>query len=190
MGGSFCIIEKDKGEMMSKAKLIIGIIAIIGGLVVAGLGFLPQNQAREDAAVSWARLSSGAGKQVEGKVAAVESDAVTEGTRRSRHIETVYCPVYHYTVNDKEYEVQSVGDNCKENKDEVKVGSTAPIVYDPLQPEEAFVKTDATAAFYGDTGGSQWAGIAVGAVLVLLGVGAIFTARQSATSKQKVDESK
>ena len=137
-----------------------------------------------------ALVASGAGKEVEGKVAAVESDAVAEGTRRSRHIETVYCPVYHYSVNDKEYEVQSVGDNCKENKDEVKVGATASIVYDPLQPEEAFVKTDATAAFHGDTGGSQWAGIAVGAVLILLGVCAIFAARQHTTPKQKVDESK
>ena len=44
--------------MMNKTKLVIGIIAIAGGLVVAGLGFLPQNQAREDAAVSWTRLSS------------------------------------------------------------------------------------------------------------------------------------
>ena len=149
---------------MNKVKLSIGIIAILAGLVVAGLGFLPQNQAREDAAVSWVRLSSGAGKEVEGKVAAVESDSVKKGAGKARYFDTVYCPVYHYTVADKEYEVQSVGGNCEENKDRVKIGSAMPILYDPLQPAESFVKTDATAEFYGDTGNSHWAGIAVGAV--------------------------
>lgn len=169
---------------MNKKKLIIGIIAIVGGLVFASLAFLPQNTTREAAAESWDYLNSGVGKEVQGKVAAVESDAIAEGTRGTRHIGTVYCPVYHYTVAEKEYEVQAVGNNCKEDKNEVKIGSTAMILYDPGQPAESFVKTAETAAFYGDTSDTKWIAIAAGgALMILLGIGAIVNARPKSSKK-------
>jgi len=181
---------------MNKKKMTLGIILIIAGVVVAALGFLPANSERQSTADSWNRLSSGEGIEAEGVIVASQSDAVTEGTRRNRQINTVYCAVYEYTAGGAKHTVQAIGDDCKDTKDEVVLGETAAIVYDEANPSEAFVKSDATAAFYKDTGGSQWVTWVFGALILFAGLITVATAKiktpeqlaQQAEAKRKTDE--
>ena len=76
-----------------------------------------------------------------------------------------------------------MGNNCTEDKNEIKSGSPAMILYDPGQPADSFVKTAETAAFYGDTSGTKWIAIAGGALMILLGIGAIVNARPKSSKK-------
>lgn len=161
---------------MNKKKLIIGIVAIVAGVIFAGLGFLPQNSERQAMIDSWKQVKE-TGIETEGTVVSIESDTVTEGARRSRHIDTVYCPVYQYTVGNDVYTVRAVGDDCKETRDEVVLGSTATVAYKEAERDTAFVKSDATEAFYANSDGAKWIALGIGLFLVLLGVLAIRSAR-------------
>lgn len=166
---------------MNKKKLIIGIIAIVAGIAFASLGFLPKNADRQDQVNAWNRLSAGDGVETQATVTSVESRAVTEGSRRNRQINTVYCGVYTFQTNSLEYEARAVGDDCKDEREQVVMGDQATVVYDQAQPGIAFVKSDNTKAYYADANGGVWAGIAIGGFLVLLGALAIAGARRKNT---------
>lgn len=168
---------------MNVKLMIISVLLVIGGASLIVLAFAPKSGERQEAVANWVHLSGGEGKEVQGTVVNSELDARTEGARRSRSINNYYCPVYDYTVADTKYSVVAVGDDCKEKRDQVALGSTATILYDETDPAIAFVKSDATQAMYGEdtsSGSSVWL-IVFGVVLVVFGALGAWGARPKAS---------
>lgn len=160
---------------MNKKKLIAGVFLLIVGVGLIILGFMPQNEDRQAAVNAWNELKETPG--VEGVVESTQTTSRSEGTRYNRHLETYYCPVYSFPVNDQKETVRAVGDDCKESRDDVVIGSTATIVYEDSNPDEAFVKSDATEAFYKDSNGGQWVAWVMGIFLALIGALGLYGAR-------------
>ncbi|HMS93241.1 MAG TPA: DUF3592 domain-containing protein [Candidatus Saccharibacteria bacterium] len=173
---------------MDKKKLIAGIILIGLGIGMFALGFTPKNSEITAEIDSWKRVSK-EGIEAQGTLASTESVTRTEGTRRNRKIVTAYCNVYEFTADSKTYTAKAVGDDCKETRDEAQKTTTATIAYDQADPATAFVKSDATVAYYKDTD-SRLASVIFGTVLVLIGIFGIRSARpktpeQLATIEEK-----
>lgn len=175
---------------MNKKVLFGGILFIIIGVTIAVFGFMPANSERKADTDNWNRLSAGAGKEATGTVVDTEYDARTEGSRRSRTINAYYCPVYEFVVNGQTRQVTGLGDDCKEAESDVIMGSTAAIIYDQDKPETAFVKSDATAAFYKDGEGSQILAAGLGFALIIGGVIAMISARPKSPEKIAAAEEK
>lgn len=181
---------------MKKKLVIFGLLFIVGGIGLAFIGFLPKNTDVQKDVDNWNRLSGGTGTQVEGRAVSVQSQTQTEGVRGSRKIATVYCAVYEYAYTGGVATAKAVGDDCKDSKDQVVLGSNATILYDPNAPTTAFVKSDATAAFYKDRADSNIVAVVIGALLVVLGAVMVMAARpktpeqiaRQQESKRKADE--
>ncbi|GAA3588784.1 hypothetical protein GCM10022198_10590 [Klugiella xanthotipulae] len=84
----------------------------------------------------------GKSESVTGTVTSTETD-ISHG-RRGRTT-TKYCPIYSYTTVDGERLSLTDDRDCQSSRSKVHEGATAPIVYDPNNPEVAFVNTQNTA---------------------------------------------
>lgn len=163
---------------MNKKLLLTGIIFLILGLGALALSFIPADEERAAEKASWNSLIDGAGVETEGVSVSTSTDLVTEGTRRARHINTYYCAVYEYTVSDRTYRVSAVGDDCKDKQEDVVMGQTATILYDPADPSEGFVKSDATAAANdGGEPAKPWFLWIIGSLFILFSIFAFQAAR-------------
>lgn len=175
---------------MNKKVLISGIILIVIGLGLALFGLIPKNTERQADIDNWTRLSEGAGLKAEGTVVDSERVTVTEGARRARSINAYYCPVFEFTVNDATQRTRAVGDDCKDNQEDVVKGATATILYDQADPTIAFVDSTATKEFYTTDGGTQVASLVVGGILVLIGVFVLIGGRPKTPEQQAAAEAK
>lgn len=165
--------------MYNKKILITGIIIAIVGIGFASLSFLPKNEERLETAESWTRLSTGAGEEVRGEVVDSESETVSEGARRTRRVDTIFCPVYEYTVGGTAHRIAAVAnDDCKDTQDDVVMGETATILYDPADPETAFVKTPATEELYKDADAFDAWPLIIGSIITIVGVLVALGSRQ------------
>ncbi len=162
---------------MNKKLLVAGLIFTVIGAGIAILGFMPQNTERQANVDNWNRLNGGAGSETEAVIVNTSTQLLTEGARRNRTINTVYCAVYEYTVAGSTKTVTAVGDDCKETADEVVKGETGTVIYDEADPTIAFVKSDASDAFYKDTNGSQIVAVVLGLAMLIIGVLSLFAAR-------------
>lgn len=176
---------------MNKKALTTGLLLAIGGVLLLIIGLMPSSGERQVDSANWSRLSDGAGKEVQGTVVSSQSMSRTEGARRSRSINTVYCPVYDYSVNETKYSVTGLGDDCLDEKDQVVVGSTKSILYDAADPKVAFVNSEATKAFYKNDGSqSKVVLIIIGSILLVFGVIGLYMARPKTPEQLAAEEVK
>jgi hypothetical protein len=173
---------------MDKKKLIASIILIAIGIGFFAIGFLPKSQEHSAEVDTWKRISKER-KEAEGTLNRTESETRSEGTRRNRKIVTVFCNVYEFTVGDSRYTAKTIGDDCKETRDEARETKTATIVYDEAKPTDAFVKSDATASHYKNTD-ARLATAGISVLFIIIGIFGIRAARQKTPEQLAAIEEK
>lgn len=174
---------------MNKKLILTGIIFLVLGLGALALSFIPADEERAAEKASWNRLNDGAGVETEGVSISTQRDLVTEGVRYSRKINAYYCAVYEYAVGERTYRATAIGNDCKDNEEDVVMGETATILYDPADPSVGFVKSDATAAANdGGEPSKPWFLWIVGPLFILFSIFAFRAARPKTPEQIAKDE--
>lgn len=147
-----------------KKKFIAAIVLIVLGIGFIGLTFLPGNAERQESVKAWNEAKE-AGSEAKGVLTTSEAESQRNGRR---HVMT-YCGVYEFRVGDATHTARAVGDDCVRDRSELAEGSTVTVVYNPENPSQAFVQSDATETFYSDRKDSQFVGLIFGVPMVLIG---------------------
>ena len=167
---------------MNKTKFSIGIVAIIAGIAFIAIGFLPKHSDAQQSLDNWNRLSSGQGMRAEAQIVDAEIQAQPEASRQANTQTTVYCPVYEYTVNNAAQRVTAI-DNCELDETMITLDQTGTVLYDPSNPQIAFVDTPETEAYFETLGGVPLWNIIFGSIIILAGVITIIAGRPKVQRK-------
>lgn len=157
--------------MQNKTKRVIAatFLLVVGAFIFI-VGFSQQNTDKQAEIDNWKRVrTSQASGSAEGHVTEVTRQSETVRSGKARRIVVTYCPEYTFLVSGKNYTARAVGDDCKGARADIPEDASATIAYDTSNPAIAFVKSDATDAYYKDSDGSVIFAAVLGGVLFVSG---------------------
>ncbi len=164
---------------MRKRFIAAILLAGFGVFFLAMLLFPKAVQARADASV-WAAVSQ-SGMTAQGAVTDV--DAEVRGSKR--HIHTVYCPAYSFETADASGVARAHNKDCQPTRDEALAAPPAEIIFDPENPQRAFVNSPETRwHFENDVRGGQWLVFGFGAAMLGGGIFAAYATRPAKWSAE------
>lgn len=159
-----------------RRPLLVAILLGFGslGLVgtgVYGIGTHAQAQARFD------ELTDGTGVAVDATLSELHrSSSPPTRTERRQNRPPELCPLYTFTAGGRIYSVLDQTD-CSTRSEDLTLGDTVPVVYDPVDPDVAFVDTAETRSRIGNAPVFSIVSIVVGVVLAVATPFAVARAR-------------